>query len=199
MSGNFFEELLARVKRGGRLSDLELGAVRNALESGSADEDPYTLLHIIGKAGNQSLAPLVSRYLTVGLDDPSDDDNIAMLRRLAIQILGQWWKRRDVVEAVAKAAFGDPNPHVRMMAASTLGDLGVEHAQIRRKAAALLLKGLEGYGKEDRYVWGSFYNGALTLVEVEWSKRPLRPEELTPERLDGVVLTRLRSYAAQPE
>jgi hypothetical protein len=199
MSGHFFEGLLTRVKRGDRLSDSELGAVRNALESGRTDEDPYTLLHIIGKAGNESLAPLVSRYLTVGLDNPSDDDNIAMLRRLAIQILGQWWKRRDVFESVAKAAFEDPNPHPRMMAASTLGDLGLEHRELRREAAALLLKGLEGYGKEDRYVWGSFYNGALTLAEMEWSKRPLRPQELTPERLDAVVLRKLRSYAERPE
>ncbi len=199
MSGKFFQELLARVKQGGRLSQSELNAVQSALESGTTDEDPYTLLHIIGKTGNQSLAPLVSRYLTVGLDHPSDDDNIAMLRRLAIQILGQWWKRRDVVEAVAKAAFEDPNPHVRMMAASTLGDLGLEHPQIRRKAAALLLKGLEGYGTEDRHLWGAFYNGALTLADVEYSKRPLRPDELTPERLDEMVLKKLRSYAGRPE
>jgi HEAT repeats len=199
MSGRFFQELLARVKQGGRLSDSELNAVRSALESGTTDEDPYTLLHIIGKTGNQSLAPLISRYLTVGLDDPSDDDNVAMLRRLAIQILGQWWKRRDVFEAVAKAAFEDPNPHARMMAASTLGDLGLEHPQIRRKAAVLLLKGLEEYGIEDRYVWGAYYSGALTLADVEWSKRPLRPHELTPERLDEMVLNKVRSYAGLAE
>jgi hypothetical protein len=155
------------------------------------------LLHIIGKTGDQRLAPLVSRYLTVGLDDPDDEDD--MLRRLAIQILGQWWKRRDVFDSVAKAAFEDPSPLVRMMAASALGDLGLEHPQLRRQAAALLLKGLEGYGKEDRHVWGAFYNGALTLAEVEYSKRPLRPEELTPGRLDEMVLKKVRSYAGGPE
>ncbi len=199
MSDNFFRELLTRVKRGGRLSNLELDAVVSGLESGTTDEDPYTLLHIIGKTGNQSLAPLVRRYLTVGLDDPSDDDNKDMLRRLAIQILGQWWKRRDVFESVAKAAFEDRSPHVRMIAASALGDLGLEHPQLRSQAAALLLKGLGGYGKEDRYVWGSFYDGALTLAEVEYSRRPLRPEELTPERLDEMVLKKVRSYAGRPE
>jgi len=73
------------------------------VESGTTDEDPYTLLHIIGKAGSQSLALLVSRYLTVGLDDSDGEDD--MLRRLAIQILGQWWKRRDVFESVANAAL----------------------------------------------------------------------------------------------
>src|SRR6266550_1147811 len=76
-----------------------------------------------------------------------------------------------------------PSPQVRMVAASTLGDLGLEHPMLRSQAAALLLKGLERYGEDDRYVWGSFYNGALTLAEVERPKRPLRPEELTPERL----------------
>jgi hypothetical protein len=197
MSGRFFQELFARVKQGGRLSDSELSAVRSALESGTTDEDPYTLLHIIGKVGNQSLAPLVSRYLTVGLDDPDDEDD--MLRRLAIQILGQWWKRRDVFESMAKAAFEDPSPHVRSIAASALGDLGLEHPQLRSQAAVLLLKGLEGYGKEDRHVWGSFYNGALTLAEVEYSKRPLRPEELTPGRLDQMVVKKVRGYAGRPE
>jgi HEAT repeats len=198
MSDEFFRELLTRVKRGGRLSNVELDAVVSALESKTSDENPYTLLHIIGKTGNQSLAPLVSRYLTVGLVDPSDDDNNDMSRRLAIQILGQWWKRRDVFESVAKAAFEDPSPHVRSMAASTLGDLGLEHAQLRNQAAALLLKGLEAYGKEDRHIWGAFYNGALTLAEVEYSKRPLRPHELTPERLDETVLNKVRSYAGRP-
>jgi hypothetical protein len=199
MSGKFFQELLARVKHGGRLTDSELNAVRVALESGTTDEDPYTSLHIIGKAGDQSLAPLVSRYLTVGLDDPDGENEDDMLRRLAIQILGQWWKRRDVFESVAKASFEDPSPHVRMMAASALGDLGLEHPHLRSQAAAVLLKGLEGYGKEDRHVWGAFYNGALTLAEVEYPKRPLRPAELTPQRLDEQVLEKVRSYAGRPE
>jgi HEAT repeat protein len=197
MSGKFFQELLARVKQEGRLSNSELSAVRSALEAGTTDEDPYTLLHIIGKAGNQSLAPLVTRYLTVGLDERDDEDD--MLRRLAIQILAQWWKRRDVFESVAKAAFQDPSPHVRSMAASALGDLGLDHPELRSQAAVLLLRGLEGYGKEDRHVWGAFYNGALTLAEVEYSKRPLRPHELTPERLDKMILKRLRSYVGRPE
>jgi len=57
MGDNFFEELLARVKRGGRLSDVELSAVRNALESATTDDDPYTLLHIIGKAATRASRP----------------------------------------------------------------------------------------------------------------------------------------------
>jgi len=85
------------------------------------------------------------------------------------------------------------------MAASTLGDLGLEHPQLRSQAAALLLKGLEGYGKENRHVWGAFYNGALTLADVEYSKRPLRPHELTPERLDEKVLKKMWSYVGRPE
>lgn len=193
MNRKLSEEFLARVKQGGRLSDAELKAVRHALESGTTDADPYTLLHIIGKAGDQSLAPLLNRYLIVGPDAESDGDH--MLRRLAIQIVGQWWKRRDSFGLVAKAAFSDASPLVRSMAAGALGDLGLEHGQLRTQAAALLLKGLEQYGKEDRNVWGAFYSGALTLAEVEYSKRPLRPDELTPERLDQAVLSRLRSYA----
>ena len=94
MSDKFFRKLLTRASRDivSRIS--ELNAVRSALESGTTDEDPCTLLHIIGKACDQSLAPLVGRYLGIGLDDPESEGD--MLRRLAIQILGQWWKRRDV-------------------------------------------------------------------------------------------------------
>jgi hypothetical protein len=198
MDDEFFQGLLARVKKGGALSASELDAVVTALQSDDADADRYTLLHIVGKTRNQELASLVTRYLTFGLDDPTDDDDMnGMLRRLAIQILGQWWKRRDVYGAVAEAAFSDPSDHARMMAASTLGDLGLEHADLRSDAAALLLKGLESYGNGNRHVWGAFYDGALTLAEVEFAKRPLRPAELTPERLDQGVLEKLRSYATQ--
>jgi hypothetical protein len=192
-----FQELLARVKQEGHLSAPELNAVRSALESGTTDEDPYTLLHIIGKAGNQSLAPLVSCYLTVGLDNPGGEDD--MLRRLAIQILGQWWKRHDAFESVAKAAFEDPSPFVRSMAASALGDLGLEHPQLRSQAAALLLKGLEGCEEENRHVWRAFYNGALTLAEIEYPNRPPRPNELTLGGLDEKVLKKIRGYAGRPE
>jgi HEAT repeats len=197
MSGSFYQELLARVKQGGRLSDSEVIAVRNALESTTTGEDPYTLLHILGKAGDQRLAPVIERYLTVGLGDRSEhdheEDDDDMLRRLAIEILAQWWKRREVFDFVAKAAFDDPSPFVRSIAASALGDLGLEHEELRGRSAELLLRGLTRYGEEERGVWGSFYRGALTLAEVEWSKRPLRPGELTPDQLDQAVLKRLRS------
>ncbi len=198
MTGQNFREMLARVKQGGHLSNAELNTVRAALQSGTTDEDPYTLLHIIGKAGDQRLAPLVSRYLALGLDGPNQDaenDDAEMMRRLAIQILGQWWKRHDVFEWVAKAAFEDPSPMVRSMAASTLGDLGLEHPELRGRAAALLLKGLERRAEEQPAVWGSFCDGALTLAEVEYSKRPLRPAELETSKLDEIVLKKLRSYA----
>lgn len=202
MTSQNFREMLARVKQGGRLSDAELNVVRVALQSGTTDEDPYTLLHIIGKAGDQRLATLVSRYLAVGLDSTKDgaeeDDGVDMMRRLAIQILGQWWKRKDVFEWAAQAAFRDPSPMVRAMAASTLGDLGLAHAELRDRAAALLLEGLERHAGEQREVWGSFYEGALTLAEVEHSKRPLRPGELRPADVDQMVLKRLQSYAGSP-
>lgn len=193
MSSNF-DQLLARVKQGERLSSAEVQKVRSALESRATDTDSYTLLHIIGKAGDQSLAPLVSRYLTAGGGDPIDDDGYGMLRRLAIQILGQWWKRRDAFDSVAEAAFADPSPHVRAIAASALGDLGAEHAQLRSRAANLILKGLDQYGKEHPEVWGAFYDGAQTLAGVEWSKRPLRPSELAPPQLDVRVLRKLHEY-----
>jgi len=34
-----------------------LSAVRNALESATTDDDPYTLLHIIGKAATRASRP----------------------------------------------------------------------------------------------------------------------------------------------
>jgi hypothetical protein len=191
---NIYEELLERVKKGERLSHAELNAVRTALESEGTKEDPYTLLHIIGKAGDDDSAPLVRRFVTIGVDNPDSDED--MLRRLAIQILGQWWKREDVFESVAKAAFEDPSLMVRSMAASTLGDLGLAHATLRKKAAVLLLKGLEEWGRQSPEVWGAFYNGALTLADVEYSKRPIRPSELKPDQLDQSVLSKVRACAS---
>jgi hypothetical protein len=191
-SGIDFMELLDRVKEGHRISDFELAAVRRALTM-RTDDDPYTLLHILGKAGDVSYTPVIEKYLTYAIDDPLDD---GMLRRLAVQILGQWWKLREVFNAVAKSAFDDPSEFVRAAAATALGDLGRAHPDIRAEAARMLLKGLDRYGAEDREVWGSFYEGALTLADIAMNKRPLRPGDLTPELLDKEVLAKLRDLAS---
>src|SRR5688572_33099930 len=115
-----FEHLLGQVKDGKKLSQVELQAVRQALSTRS-DVDPYTLLHILGKAKDYTSKDRIRSFASYGLDDPSDD---GMLRRIAVQILAQWWVEKDVLDLIADRAFHDPSPLVRNVAASGIGTIG---------------------------------------------------------------------------
>jgi HEAT repeat protein len=193
MSERDFNELLARVKEGGRATEAELAEVLHALEARGDEVDPYTLLHIIGKTGDRRFVPIVKRYLTAGTGDRESEDD--MLRRIAVKVLGQWWKVREVFEPIARSAFSDPSPFVRQVAASALGELGSEHPDLKSASASLLLKGLERYGQEERSVWGAFYEGILILAGVPPSRWPARPDESAPEKLDRDILEEVRRLA----
>lgn len=71
-----YESLLDLAKRG-QISDLQAEAVAQALEMNAPGVDPYTLLHIPGRANARQYRDLVEGQLNAR--DP-------MMRRLASQI-----------------------------------------------------------------------------------------------------------------
>ena len=187
-----FEALLELVKEHGSLSGEELDRVRRELTSRASSADPYTLLHILGKANDQTSLPIVRDYLTFGVDDPADD---GMVRRIAVQILAHWWNDKDAFCIVRRMAFEDPSPFVRAVAASALGKLAAVYPEFEQEAAQSLLRGIGQYGNEQRDVWGSFYIGMLELARIDPRTWPVRPGQLKPDELDRAVVERVQKIS----
>lgn len=112
-----WKELLERAKSGD-LSKHELDQVVAAIKDPGTKADPYTLLHIIGRAMDASHEDLVVRYL----ECPEDP----MMSRLALQILCDYWGQtakyisyvREFLSGVAWDVEGD----VRQIAAPIAGE-----------------------------------------------------------------------------
>jgi hypothetical protein len=113
-----WKELLEKAKDG-LLSKHELDQVVAALKDPGTTADPYTLLHIIGRAMDASNEDLVASYL----DYPQDP----MLSRLALQILCNYWgltsKYIDYVRRFLSGVDWDVDGDVRQVAASIAGEV----------------------------------------------------------------------------
>jgi hypothetical protein len=112
-----WKELLEKAKSGD-LTKHELDQVVAAIKDPSAKADPYTLLHIIGRAMDASYEDLVVRYL----ECPEDP----MLSRLALQILCDYWgqaaKYINYVRKFLSGVAWDVEGDVQQVAASIAGE-----------------------------------------------------------------------------
>lgn len=187
-----FEHLLERVKTGGQLSKTELAAVCEELASNATREDPYTLVHILGKANAREARGLVERFLDWGRDDPEDD---GMLRRIAVQVLASWWGLEEYFPVVADKAFNDPISLVRAVSATGIGHLGAVHRHLRSEAARLLLEGFNRREDEEQEVWEAFYEGMLELAGVEPAKWPYREHGIQDADIDREVVDKVSAIA----
>jgi hypothetical protein len=182
-----YEALLGKAKRGEKLPESVLSSIRHQLEIGQFETNPYTLIHILGKARDHQSTPLICRYLHYGVNDRQaqepDLNNEDMVRRISLQVLGLMWKRAEVFDAAADKAFHDPSPYVRAMAATVIGTLGAAFPILKRHAARLLVQGLERRHIERDIVWEAFHDGVLNLLGVpanQWppATRPLKEEDI---------------------
>src|SRR5438093_7477873 len=165
---NDYNIILEHAKEGTAVPDDVLKRIRAQLVSGRFDEDPYTLLHILGCARDEQSLPIVRRYVDF---DTGNAESDAMLRRIALQVIGRMWQRSEAFELAIHKAFEDSSPDVRAVAATLIGFLGRRFPQLRTRSAQALLKGLSKKKELGDYTWESFYYGLLELLDVppnEW-------------------------------
>lgn len=189
---SYFEALLEQAKAGKPLAKDDLKLVRDELQAATTGADPYTLLHILGKANDRVALPIIWTFVNSGIDDSADD---GMIRRIAVQILAQWWLLKEAFPLVLEKAFEDPSPFVRAIAASSIGQLAKAYPELELEAARALLRGIGSHGKEQRDVWGAFYESMMELMGVDWRERPTNPGDLNPRDLDPVVLEGIQRIA----
>jgi hypothetical protein len=112
-----WKELLEKAKSGD-LCKHELDQVVASIKDPATKADPYTLLHIIGRAMDTSHEDLVVSYL----ECPEDP----MLSRLALQILCDYWglmsKYISYVRKFLSGVEWDVEDDVRQIAASIAGE-----------------------------------------------------------------------------
>lgn len=172
-----YETLLAQARTDKTIPQKALEAIRDQLVSGEYEADPYTLLHILGKARDVESLPIIESYPDYGLEYPEDD---GMVRRIALQVIGRTWAMPEAFEIAARKAFHDPSPDVQDAAPTIIGFLGARHPYLKPRAASLLVRGWENLEVEDE-VWESFHAGLLELFEVPVTEWPLTTRSLKKE------------------
>ena len=188
-----FEQLLEHAKLHKRLpmSDLEL--VRMELQKHSPSTDPYTLIHILGEAQDRQSAPIVEAYLEF---EGTDDEEDALVRRLALQVLGRTWRLSRAFNIAVRMAFEDRSPYVRAAAATWIGELGCEFPEYRSIAAKKLLLGLDQKEPDEPEIWESFHTGLLELFDVPFSERPLPTRKLSQGDVRHDLVAKAKALAA---
>jgi hypothetical protein len=184
------DELLERAKWG-KISDDELARVAERLAGGQGD--PYTLLHILGKAGATNYRGLVESFLQ-HREDP-------MVARLALQILGGFWGETDrYAPAMIEFAQGidwDVENFVCLMALSLLG----EHA-LRCKDARIIAILLRVFDNEalDPVVREEAYFALGRSIGKEWRDLPPKSRLLDWDSdIDESILAEARRRAASTD
>ncbi len=156
--------MLARAKKG-LLSETEIAAVAHELENPASETDPYTLLHILGRAEAKSHTKLVEHFLNQR-DDP-------MVAHLALQILcGFWGYCSRYLSDVSRFIDGvpwDPDEEIRSGAISAAGEYlrATEHPELINKLLAIFENENESQGaREDAYL------ALARAVGRNWSELP---------------------------
>lgn len=136
---NDYTGLLHRAKQG-LLSEEEVAMVAGELRKPNPPADPYTLLHVLGRAGDARYRQLVEGYLGYE-DDP-------MLARLSLQILCDFWgdtsRYLEEVQRYLKRASWDREDDVRTMAISIAGEYLRSHTNDRMLRELLAIYENEG-------------------------------------------------------
>jgi hypothetical protein len=181
-----YDEFLARVKRGDKLSSTELDDVRNALSAAEASADPYTLIHILWKSGDERSRPLIASSLA---------DRDEMVRKIAIQALAELWPSAEIHEIACQLLLDDPSKYVRMAAATVVGDLGAAIPEQASQSAQILLRAFDGMTSTRGPEWEAYYEGLLNLLRMPAAARPAATRPLCPEDLDSKIVEKARAMA----
>lgn len=191
-----YEGLVEQARAGKKMSPEILRSIREQLRSGVFETDPYTLIHLLGLAGDVASWDLIRGYLSFKKGDP---DDAALVRRIAIQVIGRMWGLRESFSSVAFHAFRDESPYVQAVAATALGHLGSKYEELRPEAARLLLKGFSEKNPDEPEVWESFYSGMLELLDVPISNWPPQVGGLRDEDVKSEIVDRIRKIAEKAD
>lgn len=180
------DALLEKAKRGEALADEELSWVRQALAVRTEACDPYTLIHILWKAGDRRGRPLVASAV-VSADE--------MVRRIALQALAELWPSSEIHDVAIQLLNQDESKYVRMAAATVVGSLGAALPHRASRAAAVLLDAFEASSVTGGSEWESCYEGLLNLLCVPVSARPPAATALSTSDIDPAVVAAARALA----
>jgi hypothetical protein len=159
-----YDSLLEKAKNGTIARD-EIEVAATALTRKPGGADPYTLLHILGRANAREHRSLVEQYL-YEYDDP-------MLARLALQILCSYWDDTDVFARLllhfVSGDSKDVDNDVRTAALGISGEYLSKHDD-----RALLAKVLHSFenSNEDRNVREAAYRALARASGLQWSHIP---------------------------
>jgi len=159
-----YNELLQRAKWG-TLSQGELAQVAAALHEPDPQVDRYTLLHILGRAGDRSYRSLVERFLH-DQDDP-------MIARLALQILCSFWGEtgrylEEVLQFIQWVPWDDEE-YIRLVAISAAGEYLRVHTEPRVLRALIRIFENE---EEDHLTRQGAYRALARAVRRDWDQLP---------------------------
>jgi hypothetical protein len=175
--------------------------IRQQLRTRDFEADPYTLIHILGHLEDFESEPLIRQYLD--FDDATVTNDPDMIRRIALFVYGNMWSRPEAFDIACQKAFDDPSPYVRLVAAPIIGHLGRVHPELKRRAAAALVKGLDRLGpleqvpEEENVLWGAFYDGILDLYAIPLDERPLPTRAIREENVRRDLIGQARHDALE--
>ena len=182
------KELLDSAKAGD-LSVRQIDEVGRLLQAGGGGEDPYTLLHILGRAKARKFRLLVEKYL-VDISDP-------MMTRLALQIVCMYWNETpehlDALKRFVGGVEEDPENDVRMAAISCAGEY------LRANGDALLLSQLYRAFRsenEPQTIREAAYLGMARAMGRDWQALPPASRHFDLDRdVDPDVLERVEALS----
>jgi hypothetical protein len=189
-----YDRLLEQVKDGLKPSDTVRNTIRRQLLSRQFETDPYTLIHILGKANDIESLPLIRNYMDFDTGDADSDD---MVRRIALQVIGRMWALPEAFDLALTKAFHDPSPYVRAVAATIIGFLGSRYPQFQSRSAAALLDGLSKRNELGDYTWKSFYEGLLELLQVPLAEWPSTSAPLKEEAIRTDLVAKAKALALE--
>ena len=157
-------ETLRDEAEAGMITPNDLRQVAERLSRAGDDEDRYTMLQIVGEAGDKQHRALVERFL----DSPDDP----MLARLALEILGHYWgeadRYLDHIRRFLRGVDWDDEDDVRQMALFRAGDYLAKKPD--RELLELLIRAVER--SDDDVMRGSAYLALARAFGIEWKDLP---------------------------
>lgn len=175
----------------GTIKPEDLRQVAQRLSRADVEEDRYTMLQIVGEAGDKQYRALVERFLE-SPDDP-------MLARLALEILAHYWgeadRYLDHIRRFLRGVDWDDEDDVRQMALFQAGDYLAKNSD--RELLELIIASVVDRSQND-VMRRAAYLALGRALGLEWNALPSasRVFEIDAELQSTDLLDRARRRLA---